>query len=201
MEQQVKELKSKLDSLKPGDRKFASSLIQSFESKGSLSPKQAPWIGTLLERAENTSEPVVANVGSMEGLVKIFKRAAEHIKYPKIVLTLASGFPVMLKLAGPRAKTPGSVYVTNGGQFGSPDNRWYGRVSPQGEWEQGSPVPELADVGKLLEAMSSDPAGTAAAYGHLTGNCCFCRRKLEDERSVSVGYGRICAGHYGLPWG
>jgi len=26
-------------------------------------------------------------------------------------------------------------------------------------------------------------------------------RGLDDERSVSVGYGPVCAGHYGLPWG
>jgi hypothetical protein len=29
----------------------------------------------------------------------------------------------------------------------------------------------------------------------------FCSKKLTDERSIEVGYGRICAGHNGLPWG
>lgn len=49
--------------------------------------------------------------------------------------------------------------------------------------------------------MAVDPEGTAAAYGHLTGACCFCRRALSDERSVSVGYGPVCADHFGLAWG
>ena len=31
--------------------------------------------------------------------------------------------------------------------------------------------------------------------------CCFCNRALEDERSTAVGYGPICAGHFGLAWG
>jgi hypothetical protein len=52
----------------------------------------------------------------------------------------------------------------------------------------------LADLGGNL-------AERAAAFGHETGVCCFCSRGLTDERSVTVGYGPICAERYGLPWG
>src|SRR6185436_1560785 len=41
----------------------------------------------------------------------------------------------------------------------------------------------------------------AVAHGHTTGNCSFCARDLTDPRSTSVGYGPICAQHFGLPWG
>lgn len=44
-------------------------------------------------------------------------------------------------------------------------------------------------------------ADDAAEFGHRTGQCVFCLRHLTDERSVSVGYGPICAGNNGLPWG
>lgn len=41
----------------------------------------------------------------------------------------------------------------------------------------------------------------AAKFGKLYGICCFCSRTLTDERSIGVGYGPVCAEHYGLPWG
>lgn len=47
-------------------------------------------------------------------------------------------------------------------------------------------------------------ADEAAALGHATHHCCFCGIELTDEgngRSVEVGYGPICAGKNGLPWG
>ena len=56
-------------------------------------------------------------------------------------------------------------------------------------------------VANALIALANDPAKAASDYGHLTGTCCFCNRGLTDERSVSVGYGPICAQHFGLPWG
>lgn len=204
MKEQVAQLQDSLKDLKEGDRRFATSLIDTFNKKGQLSPRQAPWVATLIERAEtnaNPPAPTQVSVGSMEGLIELFKMAAQHLKYPKINLQLDNGKPVVLKLAGPRAKTPGSIYVTNGGHYGSAGNRWYGRVSPDGTWEQGHSVEELAEVGALLGRMSSSPAETAAEYGKLTGNCCFCCRPLKDERSTSVGYGPVCAENYHLPWG
>ena len=54
---------------------------------------------------------------------------------------------------------------------------------------------------EALRGILEAPLQRAVAAGHETGNCCFCGRELTDERSVSAGYGPICAGHYGLPWG
>ena len=52
-----------------------------------------------------------------------------------------------------------------------------------------------------VRAACENPAKIAAQYGHDTGNCSFCSKELTDNRSLSVGYGPICAGKYGLPWG
>jgi hypothetical protein len=41
----------------------------------------------------------------------------------------------------------------------------------------------------------------ATAYGRRMGECCFCGLTLTDGRSIAVGYGPICAGKWGLPWG
>jgi hypothetical protein len=80
---------------------------------------------------------------------------------------------------------------------------FYGTIFADGTFK---PKPTLNDVflGKVktaLKAFATDPAGVAASYGKLHGKCCFCNKGLSDEKSTSVGYGPICAGHYGLPWG
>jgi hypothetical protein len=54
---------------------------------------------------------------------------------------------------------------------------------------------------KSLYAEQKVTAEQAARFGKLWGSCVFCSRLLTDERSVSVGYGPVCAEHNGLPWG
>ena len=54
------------------------------------------------------------------------------------------------------------------------------------------------DILDLIEAIVSNPAGSLAAYGHLTGTCSICRRPLEDAESVARGIGPVCADKVGL---
>jgi len=44
-------------------------------------------------------------------------------------------------------------------------------------------------------------AEQAKAWGKLYGNCIYCSRDLTDDRSITAGYGPICAEKRGLPWG
>jgi len=141
-------------------------------------------------------------VGDLGNVVQMFARAAGHLRFPSIVL---DGFRV--SIAGARAAQPGSLTVTAidkvFNSFRGRDERpWFGRVSLAGVFEAGRNAPDgLADK---LRRFSADPAGEAAAHGHLTGRCCFCNKRLgegQDQRSVAVGYGPDCADHFGLPWG
>jgi hypothetical protein len=60
------------------------------------------------------------------------------------------------------------------------------------------------DILDLIEAIVSNPAGSLAAYGHLTGTCSICRRPLESDgtttgwNSVEAGIGPVCAEKVGL---
>jgi hypothetical protein len=56
-------------------------------------------------------------------------------------------------------------------------------------------------VRAFIVDFSNNPEQVARVHGHATGNCCFCTRELTDARSVAVGYGPICASHFGLEWG
>ena len=91
------------------------------------------------------------------------------------------------------------VYVTANAtivrvQKGRNGGRVYGKAWTARGWEyKGRAI--LADI---VRPISADEA---AAWGHAHDRCVFCSLGLTDERSVAVGYGPVCAGNYGLPWG
>jgi len=155
--------------------------------------------GHLYAIAERAAPAAAAPVGDLSRINAMFDRAKAHLKYPAIVL---EGFRV--SVAGARAKEPGSLTITSidrtgTDKFGRPARDWYGRVSVTGTFHPARNAP--ADLGDKLRRFAADPVGEAAAFGHLHGACCFCARALSDDRSTTVGYGPICADHYGLPWG
>ena len=201
LKDRVDALELALPLLPEKDRSFAGDLIAGkwgFRTKGTLSPKQAGWVDTLIERAMKPapSEPVApAQVGSFQKVYDIFATAAKHLKYPKIKL-LVGDCPVVLQVAGKQSKQPGVVNVTDGGPFGS--NKWFGRVEKGGSWQQGKQYAESAQVAEILHKLAEDPIKTAREYGKLTGCCCFCNKVLSDPQSVAAGFGETCAKHFGL---
>lgn len=44
-------------------------------------------------------------------------------------------------------------------------------------------------------------AEEAATFGLTHGHCIACAHDLTDDRSLTVGYGPVCAKRYGWPWG
>jgi len=132
----------------------------------------------------------------------LFDRAAEHLRNPAVVLGVPGMESTTLRItrAGQSAAQPGTLNVLDNVRIGrNGRRRWYGRVTRAGVFEM-SPGAAPA-MTERLQDLARDPVRVASEHGRLTGNCCFCNRSLEDERSTSVGYGPICAGHYGLPWG
>lgn len=144
----------------------------------------------------------------VEGIYKLFAQAKQHLKWPKIHLLLPGkqlGFnnyvqpedELVLSVASAKSRLAGRIMVTDGRKY--PGNTFYGSIDTAGVFHQNPCAGP--DVLKLLSELSADPAGVAAKFGLLTGRCCFCNKQLEDERSTAVGYGPVCADHYGLLWG
>jgi len=189
-------LRANLDKLPEKDRAFARSLLDSYDA-GRCSEKQAHWIATLARRASGSEPaPTAIDVSGIEALL-----GRTRAKHPAILLHTDTTRPVRISVAGTKSKTPGAIMVTGTGSFES--RPYYGKIIG-GAFHPASQRNEpstLASVTALLLAFAGDPAGTAAAYGRATGVCSFCARQLTDERSVSVGYGPICADTYSLPWG
>ena len=58
------------------------------------------------------------------------------------------------------------------------------------------------EVGKavidLLMEFDKHPQEAAQEYGKKSAHCCFCNTPIENPKSLHVGYGPVCAKHYGL---
>lgn len=132
---------------------------------------------------------VTADVAS----IAAFLAAARDrgLKFPKARFLAPGGGELRLHLAGPTSKFPGSVQVKI-------DDEWIGRVEPDGT-VAGRTLRDRADVRAVLAVIATDPAAAAKSYGTLNGRCSFCNLPLSDDGSVEVGYGPICARHWGLP--
>lgn len=187
-------------------QEFARSLIRSYRRYGSLTEGQRPYVAQLINRAsctgQTSTQPVGASrvaVGNFAAVISLFATARQHLKYPKVRL-LCDGTPIILSVAGERSSAPGTVSVCGEGQY--PNRAWYGRVTPYGEWEPARNVSPamLESLAVLLSSFARDPHSMAAAYGRATNSCCFCQRELTDPRSVTAGYGPVCAEHYGLKY-
>lgn len=123
-----------------------------------------------------------------------------EVENPRIRLQTNAGRPLKLSRYGPNSTLAGCIRLTDGRYS---DGYWHGFLKHDGRWIYAKDLTpaEREDISATLQHLNDDPAAAAAAYGHATGNCCFCTRPLSDERSTAVGYGPICAQHYNLPWG
>lgn len=195
---QIEELTSLLPNLPYGRLGFATSLINQFSRKGTLSPNQTPYVTSLLALAKGENPPPRhADVGDFTGVIALFKTASANLKYPKIRLQV-DGQAIVLSVAGERSKAPGSVNVAGEGAWG--DRPWYGRVSPEGKFDRSrSLTPDFAALLiPVLQELSSNPVAAVQRYGKLTGSCMFCGKTLSDDRSKAAGFGETCAKHFGL---
>jgi uncharacterized protein DUF6011 len=130
---------------------------------------------------------------SFSGVIALFDKAGAHLKYPKINLN-CEGVPIRIFRNGIKSRNCGGLTIVSEDR-----NQYFGQIKPSGQLVGGRDLTPA--ITALLERLAADPAKVAAEYGLLSGNCCFCSRPLDDERSTAVGYGPICAKHYGLKWG
>lgn len=175
------------------DKEFVSSLVTQSAGRG-LSEKQWYWVTRLARAVVGTPTAAVADFSAVYAM---FAKAQEHLKSPKVHLHLASGFKIKLYVSTLRSRVPNTLNIVDEDGY-----EWFGRVYPDGRWEQGTGRADLvSEVEATLKRLAENPEAVASEHGKLTGNCCFCNRKLTDERSTDVGYGPVCSTRFGLVWG
>lgn len=198
--QNIAPLVAALPTLSAKNAAFAASLISQHTTRGGLSDKQWYWVNKLAAPVAPT--PAATQVGNVAAIVTLLENAKKHLQRPAI-LVRANEQDLRLNIAGSTAKVPGSINVCSVAKDATGRNSWFGRVTREGEFQPSLryDAETQTAIAAALVAMANDPAKAAAEYGHLTGICCFCAKKLTDERSTTVGYGPVCAKHYALPWG
>jgi len=89
----------------------------------------------------------------------------------------------------------GNYYIVRLSKHGRP----YASVLRGRNWEYAPRHMPLVRSGRIV--TGDELAAFAKEYGDSWHRCIFCALPLNDERSVSAGYGEVCAGNNGLPWG
>lgn len=192
----------KLSSLKEKiaarDLEFARSLVTNFNKYGRLSDRQMYFVEQIIARAEAPVQAAPAAVQlSVAAIQAMFEKAAQKLRRVKISLKDSSGQKVVFKKAGPMSKYAGQIMITDGGPFGAA--LFFGRIDTEGNFMATSRATD--SVKTLVQEFAVNPEDVAGKYGRLTGACCFCSKSLDDQRSLAVGYGPVCAKHFGLKWG
>ena len=192
----VEGLEQAIAKLSQRDRDFAGDLLSNFRRWGRLSEKQMQWVDTLTQRAAAPA-PAPAQQVNVQKIQDLFALAAQKLRRVKIALRAASGQRVVFTRAGAMSKYAGQIMITDGAPFGQ--NKFFGRIDVNGDFFATRSAD--ADVQSLVSEFATDPAAVAGKYGRLTGGCSFCNHKLDDNRSIEVGYGPVCAKRFGLVWG
>ena len=195
------ELAAKLHSLMvfipAKDKGFAQQLINWNTDKGiDYSPKQLIYVEKFIatgEAAKNINQAALAinnHPRNFKNIAKLFlySKQVASLAYPKITYQLSKEMPAITfyynnNHACIQAKVGGKLIATIKAN-GQEDMRW--------------PIKEVYIP--MLEQIEKDPIAAATLSGKLTSCCSFCSKQLTDERSVVLGYGPVCADHWGLPW-
>lgn len=187
---------------------FKRSLVDRVINGRGVTDKQRPWLH--LFAVEAVADDTEDAGGEFARIIEMMDAAAENKKYPKFLLP-----ELNLRLQRTASgREPGSVLVLShqkrnrdralfarihrGGNL----TKIAGRTSKYGPHKTDSKhATRWDEIVAVLRAICDDPEGFAAAHGHENGTCMFCGAELTDERSVTVGYGPVCADNHNLQWG
>jgi hypothetical protein len=179
--------------IKPQDVDFAKSIAH----KPNPSIKQVYWIDRMVKEAmgEGQASPQKVKADLSRIFVLFDNAMASKLKYPKITLQFKDGTPIRMSTS---RNYRDSVFVSRGG-YGSEQ---FAKLFRNGEIRLFTKTQEReTELMQILTAFAADPEKVAQEYGKLTHNCCYCAKQLDTAESLAVGYGPVCAKHYGLAWG
>ena len=190
------QLRNLLPVLPNKDKGFIESLIDWNQYKGwDYTPKQLVYVERFIEQGTqlanaNQLPTETKQPRKFPNIAKLFlySKQVASLAYPKITYQLSATAPAITfyynnNHACIQAKVGGKLIATIRAN-GQEDMRW--------------PIKEV--YLPMLEQIEKDPIAAATLSGKLTSCCSFCSKQLTDERSVVLGYGPVCAEHWGLPW-
>ena len=184
---------------------FLFSLDQQVQLKRKLTDKQLQAAGKALadlyEERESRSKSMARPLPKT-ALQELFKTARESgLAKPRFV------FPDLI--IEESRKTPGTAYVrvkVTPPTVAADGSQWQYAGFIRGDRFKITPdaIKLVPNLGSRLKQLITSPVATATEFGHSTGQCVFCGKKLTDDGSglsVERGYGKVCAERFRLPYG
>ena len=171
---------------------FASSLVQQYDRKRSLSDKQLDAAERMLakiaaNRAEKAARAAAAPSVDLTRVHAMFAKAmASGHKRP---VYRAAG--LALSLAPLSGRNAGSIYVKD-----DETGDYLGKVTEDLRFNPLRTAPEWA--AEALSRIARDPSAAAVEYGRETGRCSCCGRELTNPDSIALGIGPICKDRWGF---
>ena len=159
---------------------FASSLVEQYSKRGSLSDKQTgAAIAMLMKVKANKAQKADAPSIDLGNVVAMFSKAHEAIKTPRFRFE-----DLVISRAPDHGVNAGALYVKIEGEYAGKvkEGKWFGSQ----------------DILPKLQQISKDPLSSAVAYGRRTGTCACCGKELTVHESIERGIGPICAEKWGL---
>jgi len=159
---------------------FASSLVEQYSKRGSLSDKQTgAAIAMLMKVKANKAQKADAPSIDLGNVVAMFSKAHEAIKTPRFRFE-----DLVISRAPDHGVNAGALYVKVNGDYAGKvkEGKWFGSQ----------------DILPKLQQISKDPLSSAVAYGRRTGTCACCGKELTVHESIERGIGPICAEKWGL---
>ena len=174
---------------------FASSLVEQYDRKRSLSDRQLDAAERMLAKIAATRAAKAAR-DEARTQVPVERLSAIHLMFGRAMdggqkrpVYRAAG--LVLSLAPLSGRNSGSIYVKDaetGDYFGKIDEHLvYRAVHAAPEW--------AADA---LSRIARDPSTAAVEYGRETGRCSCCGRELTNPDSIALGIGPICKDRWGF---
>jgi len=202
-------LKEILNELPAGHKSidFYTSLYEWYADKGFWTIKQEKYVDEAINLHTKTSAeihnetqiekpPVSELFFDARKIRKLFDLAATKIKYPSIHFWRDIG-EIQFYLCGINSRTPGFIRITNSQKY--PNQETYAEINQAGKGLFRKDT--SARFKEEIQAICAKPVEEAKVRGIKTGYCCFCCTPIQTKESLAAGYGPICAGNYGLPWG
>lgn len=182
-----------LNKLTDWESQFIQSVNSFYQRKGYITEKQEAVLKKIYTKTTEQGKLVeeIAKHYNLFTIAKMFQRAESYLQYPTIELLLSKG---KVKIY----KSPNGAYL----HIFFHEYRAKAVLSRSGEILS---IPngasrEILEYFDELQEFCDNPQEAVKLQGRKTGRCCFCKQELTNETSVSLGYGPICAQHYGLPW-
>lgn len=175
---------------------FAATLIEQYDAKGSLSPKQIESLQTQCDKNDaRQAERAAAKKAEQDALrqtvvdtgqiVALFEHAkSKGLKKPGLWFG-----DIKITEASSQSRNAGSLYVKY-------RNNYAGKITGT-TFHPVLGVRAEVILPTLLE-IAAEPAEVLRKKGRETGICCCCGRVLTDPASIEAGIGPICATNWGL---